>query len=298
MSIFLAETHTEGLTTVFRGTDLVAAGKTEFQRYQIMDVPVLGRVVFLDGKSQSAALDEFIYHECLVQPAMITQSNPRRVLVCGGGEGATLREVLKHDTVEHAVMVDIDKAFVDVAREHLGPWHQGAFDDPRVELVHTDARAWIRDREGPAFDVIIIDLNDPVPGGPAVALFTLEFYAMLVAQLAPDGVLALQAGSASPTHLDFFVSTWCTIGELLPVRRAVCQHIAPYMEPWAFLVASRAVDPVDVTDVAERLAARNVVNQHITASWYHPALALPTYVEDALDTGRIITDANPMVWED
>ncbi|MBI3953344.1 MAG: methyltransferase domain-containing protein, partial [Chloroflexi bacterium] len=174
---------------------VLAARRTAYQQLEIVDTASFGRALFLDGKVQSAELDEFVYHEALVQPAMALHPRPERVLVIGGGEGATLREALRHPTVKRAVMVDIDAEAVAACREYLPAWHQGAFADPRVELLHRDARGYLEETSE-LFDVIIVDVTDPLAGGPAYRLFTQEFYRLARGHLGAAGAIAVQAESA------------------------------------------------------------------------------------------------------
>ena len=114
-------------------------GRTAYQRVQLLDSDAFGKMLVLDGKTQSSALDEAIYHDALVHPAMLLHPHPLRVFIAGGGEGATLREVLAHHTVERAVMVDIDGEVVELCKRHLPSFSQGAFEDPRAELHLADA---------------------------------------------------------------------------------------------------------------------------------------------------------------
>ncbi|MEK7713807.1 MAG: hypothetical protein AAB302_03605 [Deltaproteobacteria bacterium] len=148
--------------------------ETEFQSMEILETGSYGKCLILDGKMQSSEVDEFIYHEALVHPAMLTHPKPESVFIVGGGEGATLREVLRHKTVKRAVMVDIDKEVVDKCRELLPEYSQGAFDDPRAELQYMDARKYLEDTNE-KFDVIIIDISEPVEEGHAYQLYTQDF---------------------------------------------------------------------------------------------------------------------------
>ena len=116
------------------------AGRTRYQQVEVLDTLDFGRTLILDGKTQSSEADEFVYHEALVHPAMVTHPNPESVFIAGGGEGATLREALAHGSVKSAVMVDLDGEIVDICRRFLPNHHRGAFDDPRVELHFADAR--------------------------------------------------------------------------------------------------------------------------------------------------------------
>jgi len=124
---------------------------------------------------QSSEDDEDLYHEMLVQPAMLCHSNPHHVLIIGGGEGAALREVLAHPSVKSVVMVDIDQKLVELCREHLSSWHCGAFDNPRVHLIYEDGRRFI-ENDLNLYDVVIIDVVDMLDNGPARSLYTKQFY--------------------------------------------------------------------------------------------------------------------------
>src|SRR5262245_47815335 len=132
-----------GERIMLEATEVLHTRQTRFQKLEIADTVSYGRALFLDDKIQSSESDEFVYHEALVHPALVLHPQPRSVLVVGGGEGATLREALRHRTVERAVMVDIDDQAVEACRQYLGAWHQGAFDDSRTELLHADARGWL-----------------------------------------------------------------------------------------------------------------------------------------------------------
>src|SRR6266481_8068312 len=135
--------------------------RTKFQQVEIMETASYGKCLVLDGRIQSSEADEFVYHEALVHPGLLAVDlPPTPVLVIGGGEGATLRETLKCPSVQRAVMVDIDDEVVALCRQHLPEMHRGAFDDPRTELRHEDARAYL-ERTDERFDLIIVDLVEP-----------------------------------------------------------------------------------------------------------------------------------------
>ena len=147
----------------------------------------------MDGKTQSTERDEHIYHESLVHPAMLSHPNPRTVFIGGGGEGGTLREALSHRSVERAVMIDLDREVVELCRTYLPRHHQGSFDDPRVELLHQDAREYLANSRE-TFDVMVMDLVDPLEGGTAYLLYTTEYYDIIKARLGPQGVMVTQSG--------------------------------------------------------------------------------------------------------
>ncbi|MFQ5698817.1 MAG: polyamine aminopropyltransferase [Myxococcota bacterium] len=169
--------------------------QTEYQRIEVLENPHLGRILALDGIVQLTQRDEFVYHEMMAHVPLCGRKaagSPASVLIIGGGDGGTLREVLRHPEVERVVMVEIDGAVVEVTARLLGV--AGDYEDPRVDLRIADGTAFVRSEEARAapFDVVVIDSTDPV--GPGAALFTDAFMADLVACMTSDGVMVRQAG--------------------------------------------------------------------------------------------------------
>ena len=276
---------------------VLTARRTPYQQLEIVEAVSCGRALFLDGKIQSAEEDEFIYHEALVQPAMVLHPRPETVLVIGGGEGATLREALRHRTVKRATMVDIDAEAVAACREHLAAWHQGAFADPRVQLLHRDARGYLEET-AERYDVIIVDVTDPLAGGPAYRLFTQEFYQIVLAHLSEAGVLAVQAESADLGVLEPHLAVAHTIGSVFPHAAAYNAHVPSFGESWGFVVAPRKRHPLDLTaeEVDRVLAERGVSGLRFYDGESHRRLfLLPKYLRQLLaGGGPIITDAEPV----
>ena len=140
---WLRDKINENFLQLHRIDEVMYTGQTKYQSAQIVRSRLLGVCLVLDNKIQSSEKDEFIYHEALVQPAMITHPGPETVFIAGGGEGATLRETLRHKTVKKAVMVDIDDQVTALCKQYL-PGHAGrAFEDKRTELHHVDARDYL-----------------------------------------------------------------------------------------------------------------------------------------------------------
>ncbi|MDE2571833.1 MAG: methyltransferase domain-containing protein, partial [bacterium] len=146
--------------------ETLAAGRSAFQQYAIVRTPVFGKMLVLDGDTQSSQGDERIYHESLVHPAMAAAGEARRVLILGGGEGATLREVLRSPSVEQCTMVDIDGEVVELCKRHLPEWGAGAWEDPRARVIVGDALDFLRRNDG-GYDVVIGDLTEPLPDSPS-----------------------------------------------------------------------------------------------------------------------------------
>ncbi|RJR44585.1 MAG: hypothetical protein C4567_04265 [Deltaproteobacteria bacterium] len=283
-----------GELVAFQKQETLVSGKTGFQEYEIFVHRHWGKVLLLDGRLQSAEKDEFIYHEALAQPAMLAHPAPRRVLVVGGGEGATLREVLRHPAVQTAVMVDLDRELVAVCREWLPEFHQGAFDDPRVELVFADGRSWLAAQGDSSFDVIILDLPEPLEEGPALMLFTEEFYALVRSKLAASGVAALQSGAAGP-GCRLLPDLNRTLRSVFPKVAAYTAYIPSFMDLYGFHIAG---DEGFFWPTSKQLAAR--IQALPPLGWLAPEFAagllhLPGYLRARLEQGRILTDAAPFL---
>jgi spermidine synthase len=298
--MFINETHTEAAVWQFRVERMILEGRTKYQTYQICEIPRFGKSLFLDYNIQTSLLDEHVFHECMSQPAMTLHPHPRTVCVCGGGEGATLREALAHNTVEKAVMVDIDEELVDMVKVHMPEWHQGAFQDPRTELRHEDARAYLAARRGAGFDVILSDLPNPHEEGPGQMLFTREYFQICADALGEDGVLAIQAGSANQNYPECMACCIRTLKEM-----DCWAHVAGYwgvvttfFQPWGFVLASKRHDPLalDEAEIARRFAARGVKTRYYTPRFHQAVFTLPDYMHEEVDRARILTDANPFVW--
>jgi len=301
--VFIVETFTEGVTWHFTVERMLAVGRSQFQDYQIAELPVFGKTLFLDYRIQSSLLDEYVYHEGMVQPAMTLHPNPKKVLVCGGGEGATLWQALRHNTVEHADMVDLDEELIDFVKIHMPEWHQGAFEDPRSNLVHQDARKWVEDHAGANYDVILSDLPGPVEGGPALYLYTKEYFEHIFHALSDDGVFVLQSGAVSETYPQCFAcihETLSSLNDLFPVVRGYWAGVTTFMTNWGFIIASKRHDPndLDVDAIAKRLAERNVENRYYTPRFHNAMFTLPDHMlRDIKRYGRVLTDAEPFIWD-
>ncbi len=274
---------------------VLASGRTRFQDYFIFQTGAFGKVLVLDKDCQSTERDEFIYHETLVHPAMLHHPSPKRVMIVGGGEGATLREVLQHKTVTQAVMVDIDDQLVEMARTLLPEWHQGAFDDPRSVVVCEDARQWLVDHKEP-FDVIIIDLNDPVgEDNPARLLFTLEFFQLVRSRLNPGGFIGMQAGMILLTHQQGHPIIHRTVREAFKHTHTYLNYIPGFFLNFGFILAGGDSDPEQVSaeTIERRIADRGLKLRHMNAPFLKSRFALPRDLLEAIRREKIVsTDAN------
>jgi len=292
-------------TTAFEGhmhaiARTIVEAQTKFQHVEILQTAAYGKTLVLDGRIQSSQGDEFIYHEALVHPGMLTtEGAPRSALVIGGGEGATLREILRYPSITRAVMVDIDGEVVELCKTHLPEMHQGAFDDPRTEVRHEDARAYL-EKSNDRFDFITVDLVEPLEEGPACMLFTQEFYALVRDRLTPGGTMTMQAGMTKLGELGFFTSIHRTLREIFPVVAAYQSFISCFGTPWGFIVASKKLDPArQGAQAVDKLIAERVKGslEYWDGVTHQHAFSLPKFIRKAVaKQTRIVTDAHPLIF--
>ena len=292
------ETITPDLVQAERVKKVLYEGRTAYQEVLIQDTACFGRSLVLDGKTQSTEVDEFVYHEALVHPSMLAHADPRTVFIAGGGEGATAREVLSHGTVERVVMVDIDREVVELCRRHLPNHHRGAFDDPRMELHHMDAFKFLEDTPE-RFDVVVIDVPDPLEGGPAYLLFTQEFYGLLKDRLKPGGLMVAQSGPTGPAFYEqCFSAVANTVGSVFPAVYLSEAFVPSFGATWGFVVGSLESDPTALSteEVDRRIAERiNGELRYFDGTTRDGMFSVPKYLRDAVaDESRVITRSKPL----
>ncbi len=294
---WLQDKINENFIQLHRIEEILYTGQTKYQSVQIIRSGSFGKCLVLDGKIQSTEVDEFIYHEALVQPAMIAHPCPETAFIAGGGEGATLREVLSHPTIKRAVMVDIDAEVTALCREYLPEHSRGAFEDKRSELHHVDARAYLAGCEE-KFDIIIIDLPDPIEEGPAYLLYTREFYQIVRDKLTDNGIISVQAGSASLNELLNLTAVYNTLKSVFPLSYAYQIGIPCFGGPWGFCTASTHLNPplLSPAEIDSRISARPLTGLKFYDGLTHQGIfSLPKYLREALSKQkRLITDKDPL----
>jgi spermidine synthase len=274
-----------GRSNMYRLEETLVSTRSAYQEILIGEVQGIGRALFLDGIPQSSALDEHIYHETLIHPALAAHKHPRSVFVAGGGEGAVLREILKHNTVERLIMVDIDDVLLGLVRTYLPNWHQGLMDDPRVQVIAGDARAYLENTQE-RFDCIIMDLTDPFEeGGLSTPLFSAEFFRLASSRLTDGGVLSMQAETTDYGDYDAHV-------KIIKTLQNSFTHVLPYAVflpfyglPWGYAVASNS-------DLSARFAPQTLTQtlaergctqlRFYDAETHQNMFSLPKHIRDAL----------------
>ena len=273
--------------------EVLYEGSTAFQEVRVLQTHRYGKLLVLDGDIQSAQSDESFYHEVLVHPALVSLPRPARtVLIMGGGEGATLREVLRHHSVERVVMIDLDGELVEICKRHMPEWSCGAFNDPRLELHAADARGWI-DTTQERFDCVIHDLPQPLEDSPLRTLFSRQCFGRIREILEPDGVLCLQACSAKMSTQRMHRAIVQTVRSVFGFAHPLHVFIPSFSNDWGFCVASQTVDAAALRarDIDDRLADRvDGVLQMYSGHTHCAMLALPPWYERALEEAPVVID--------
>ena len=285
---------------IYRLSNVVFSGTTQFQRVLIADTYNWGRILALNEVIQSSEDDEALYHEMLVQPAMLYHANPHNVLIIGGGEGATLREVLVHRSVQSVTMVDIDQELVELCRTYLVSWHRGAFDDPRVRLIYEEGRNFIEHDQN-QYDVVIIDVVDMLDNNsPAQSLYTKQFYQKLCQRFSKEAIVVIQGLEFS--HLDYegHTALFRTLKTIFSEVHSYRVHIPSFFSSWGFLIASEWLNPADWTAqqldtlIEERLGSQWL--EHVTGDFFKSALTLCKEQRSLLlQPGPILEDGVPFL---
>jgi len=250
--------------------------ETEHQRLRVFRNETFGRILTLDDVIQTTEGDNFVYHEMLTHVPILAHGAAKRVCIVGGGDGGMAREVLKHETVSHVTMVEIDAGVVDFAKEYLPMLSQGAFDDPRLNLVIADGAAFMAETEG-GFDVIIVDSTDPI--GPGEVLFTDSFYGHAKRALAEGGILVTQNGVPF-MQADELTNTMRAFQALFSDATCYLATVPTYAGgPMAFgWGTDSAARHTDLATLTHRFEAAGLAPDYYTPAVHQAAFALPGYV--------------------
>lgn len=259
------------------------AGRTPFQSVGVISTPVLGKMLILDGDTQSSQNDEKIYHESLVHPAMAAAADRSDVLILGGGEGATLREVLRHPGVRRCTMVDIDGQVVELSKQYLPEWADGAFEDPRARVIIGDALKFLAEDQD-RYGVIISDLTEPLEDSPSNPLFCEQVFRNIKARLAQGGVYVLQASTAGFHNMSLHAKMARTLRAYYKHVASFYTHVPAFDNDWAFIACSdrvdlAALDPDSVNAYCRELRGENFFYDGVT---HRRIFSLPLYLRREL----------------
>ncbi|HEY6484935.1 MAG TPA: hypothetical protein VIX83_00960 [Candidatus Cybelea sp.] len=266
--------------------DLFFSGRTEFQEVAVLSSPVFGKMLIIDGDTQSSQVDERIYHESLVHPALAAAADRSEVLILGGGEGATLREVLRCPEVARCTMVDIDGRVIELSKEFLPEWSAGAFDDPRAHVVVGDALAYMRDH-GDRYGAILSDLTEPLEDSPSNPLFNEEVFALIKSRLLEGGIYALQASTAGVHNAALHAKMSRTLRRHYKYVASFYTHVPAFDTDWAFLACSDRADltALDAARIDSYCATLAGDSFFYDAQTHRRLFALPLYLRRMLASG-------------
>ncbi len=239
-NIWVEEVFKDVIGLRFRVKEILFQGQSPFQKVLVVDTYGHGKALLNDGMLMVTERDEFVYHDMIVHPAMMTHPNPKKILVIGGGDGGTVREVLKYKSVEKVVMVEIDEMVTQACKDHI-PQTSSKLGDPKVELRFEDGVKYVADTKE-KFDVVIVDSSDPI--GPATPLFNKDFYQGVYNVLEDDGIVVSQC--ESPYYEIEMQKTIARIkSELFSiVRMANYTNLSYPGGMWSFSFASKKCDPL------------------------------------------------------
>jgi len=292
--ILYHERLTKTLSRIFQVNKVLYAGRTKYQRIEVVDTPDFGKMLILDGKVQFSLKDEFIYHESLVHPVMLTHPSPEKVLIIGGGDGGALKEVLKHNTVKSVTLVDLDEEVMKIVKKYVPEMFKDSLKDPRVKILNMDGRKFLAETEN-KYDIIIVDVTDPF--GPSTLLYTKEFYQLVSNALKDGGAMVTHSEGMFSCRKEF-VTIYRTIKTAFRKVRACSAFIPSFGDVWMFTIGSNTLDPVnmDVKIIEERMKKR-----HVETRFYYPEIhkVLFTLPKDLLKDLKemkveISTDKSPV----
>jgi spermidine synthase len=240
VELWFTEEWLKGLRISVKVNSVVYSTVTKYQKLAIYDTEQFGRMLVLDDVIQTTECDEYIYHECLAHVPMFAHPNPEQVLIVGGGDGGTLREVLKHPSVKRATLVDIDGGVIEASKRFMPLWNSG-FSDQRANVIVGDGLEYVA-KANRDFDVVLVDATDPV--GPGEVLFAQEFYESVKKALKPGGIIAGQTESpiAEPAVVK---SIWDRVRKVFPIARLYTSPVPTYPGGWwSYTVASLGPEPM------------------------------------------------------
>ena len=277
MDLWYTEKHSENVGITMKVTKSLFSGRSDFQQLDIVETLQYGKMMLLDGLVMVTERDEFVYHDMITHPALFTHPDPKKVLVIGGGDGGTIREIMKHPGVEQAVLCEIDGLVIDQSIELL-PSMSCEIDgsNPRVKLHVDDGIAYIKAHQG-QFDVIMVDSTDPI--GPAEGLFEENFYQAVFAALKDDGIMVAQ--SESPFyHAEIQKNMYRNVRAVFPLVEMYQAFIPTYPSGfWSFAFASKKYHPVKDFD-RERAKGRGFYTKYYNEDLHLGAFMLPTFARD------------------
>jgi len=281
--IWFSEYYVEDDVKLALKVEVLLSEQTPFQKLMIMKNETFGTFMTLDGYTQVTERDEFIYHDMICHVPMAVNPNIKKVLIIGGGDGGTAREVARYSAVEKIDMIEIDEAVVRACQKHIPQTADVFSREPRLNLKFEDGLAFVKNAADSSYDLIIVDSTDPE--GPGESLFTVEFYKDCFRVLADDGILINQHECAFfDGDEEYMKRAHKKIKEIFPIARVFGFNMPTYASGyWYFGFASKKYDPVDGHKASE-WEKLGIKTKYYNSDIHKGSFALPNYVNEVLQS--------------
>ena len=274
---WVEENHDDQYRFGFRVTKELFSGQSDFQKVEVVETAGHGKMLLNDGLVMVSERDEFVYHDMMAHVPLFTHPDPKRVLVIGGGDGGTAREVLRHPYVEHCRMVEIDDMVVESCRQHI-PLTSSVFDHPKLQLDIADGVKFLAETDE-KYDVILIDSTDPI--GPAAPLFGTDFYKNVYRALTDEGIVVAQAENGFYEQ-EAQVALVKIVSELFPICRLYNYSNLTYPGGlWSFLLSSKKFHPVK-DFVPDRVTSSGLDFKYYNEDIHRASFAQPSFIRKAV----------------
>ncbi len=275
---WFTEKYSETCGFTFKVKEVLETNFSKFQRLDVLDTYDFGKVMLLDGLVMLTQKDEFVYHEMITNVPLFAHKNPKDVLVIGGGDGGTVRELAKHTYLNSITEVEIDKMVVDAAKRHM-PFVGCGYDSEKVNLIIGDGIEFVKDKKE-SYDIVIIDSTDPF--GPAEGLFSGEFYGNVRNALREGGFVVAQAENP------YYDTKWM-MRSVNNMRKAFGDKVECYLAyiptypsgMWNFALGYKNGAASDMFD-RQRYEKLNLELRYYNSEIHKACFALPEFVKDML----------------
>ncbi|SES85138.1 polyamine aminopropyltransferase [Anaerobranca gottschalkii] len=273
MEMWYTEKQTPSVSLSLKTTKTLHVEQTEFQHLAMIETEAFGRMLVLDGMVQTSVVDEFVYHEMIAHPALYTHPNPKNVLVIGGGDGGTIREIIKHPSVEKATLVEIDGRVIELSKQYLPEIAVALTGEAKVEVKVEDGIKHINESKN-TYDIILVDSTEPV--GPAVGLFSQDFYQGIYEALKEDGLMVAQTESPF-FNGDLITNVNKRLRNIFPYVKTYLASIPTYPSGlWSFTMGSKKykIEDVDINNLYP------IETKYFTPELMLASTKLPKFVQD------------------
>jgi len=277
MELWIEERQEDILGMRFRVEKTLFSGKSDFQQIDIVETRGYGRMLLIDGLVMISERDEFIYHDMISHVPLFSHPSPKRVLVIGGGDGGTLREVLRHESVETCVMVEIDPVVVDACKTFI-PQTAHAMDHAKARVLIEDGVKFVEQTDE-KFDLVLVDSTDPI--GPATPLFGEAFYHNVHRILEPNGIVVAQ-GESPFYEMETQESMLQRLAGIFP--KTGIYNYANLTYPcalWSFVYATNGLS-LRSDEIRARIEHAGLSFQYYNPGIHMAAFQLPTFQQDKL----------------